>query len=321
MNAINVKNNFNFSTVPAWDGIDVSAAETAKEALAIAGLDWEVSVESAQTAGGINIPKVNAVVRLDNNSLIGVVGKNYTPVQNVDSLGFFDDLKAEFEGFKYVSAGCFNEGSTVWLLADLGSFELAPGDVIRKQVVLFANHDGSTGMTYSIVPNRQATNSQVTNFMSGEGAFKIKGPRSSAKQVAQDISRRYSLIEQTYRAFDACDFTDEMVMEVYDRIYPITERGRSIDKRAATRRNNIRLDINTILDDEICRFSGEAPRTSALNVYNAVTEYLSHHTQVNKGGGQQRRWEINTCGKGLADLAMLTKTLKGVVDRSQRTSN
>src|SRR4051812_44664296 len=75
-----------------------------KEALNFAGLDYEVVKRKIYTHDGeinkgldflirdIEIPDHHATIRTDTNQVLGVVGKDYEIVQNVDAFSFFDSI-------------------------------------------------------------------------------------------------------------------------------------------------------------------------------------------------------------------------------------
>ena len=104
-----------------WHGLGqiVQDYPTSLEALKFAGLDYTVvksdllTVESnnqiADSSGSINIPGIPvpgfyATLRTDNEQVLGVVGKDYEIVQNVDAFSFFDAIVGG-DGIQYETAG------------------------------------------------------------------------------------------------------------------------------------------------------------------------------------------------------------------------
>jgi len=94
---------------PAWHGLGqvVQEALTAEEAIIQAGLDWDVlktpihySVDGKQ----LTVNNKFAIIRNDDNRALGIVGKDYVPVQNREAFSFFDALVNEKEAI-YHSAG------------------------------------------------------------------------------------------------------------------------------------------------------------------------------------------------------------------------
>ena len=93
-------NSFASVRVPAWHGLGtvLDAPVSPLEFQTVAGLDWTVSLEELahnmiETAG---LENYRAVVRSDNRTALGVVGKKYAPVQNCEMFAFLNDLR-EFD--------------------------------------------------------------------------------------------------------------------------------------------------------------------------------------------------------------------------------
>ena len=96
---------------------------TAKEAIQVANLDWKVSkIPVFTTVNGqrLLVPDTFAVVRNDplNSPVLGVVSKDYTPLQNAEAFGFFDPIVGENAAI-YHTAGALGQGERIWLLAKL----------------------------------------------------------------------------------------------------------------------------------------------------------------------------------------------------------
>ena len=312
MNAIINQTLFNSDIPTAWSGVKTLNAPTAKRAIQEAGLDWDVEVRKIYLASGAEVPKARAIVRTDNEQVLGTVGKTYAPVQNRDSLAFFDSVKAQLPGMRYVSAGSINQGARVWLLADFGGFDAQDGDVIRKQIMLYNSHDGSSTLSYVFVPNRVFCNNQIATVMTGDRMLKVRhsGSADRVLSVARDMAHQtmdsYDRIEEMYKALVAKPLTSELINTALDSLYPLVERGEEVKGRTLTRRSNIREQVTELLETGM---GIQGRQRNAFSVYNAFSEYLTHHTQVNKGGGQARRWESNVFGKGAREMATVTKAL------------
>src|SRR4026207_2563937 len=71
-------------------GQKAEAPATAEEAIAAAGLDYGITLTDVATVDGMMVPKTKAVVRYDNQTVLGVVSDKYIPVQNRQAFGFLD---------------------------------------------------------------------------------------------------------------------------------------------------------------------------------------------------------------------------------------
>ena len=117
---------FYIDEVP-WHGLGVklNGPATAQQAIQAANLDWPV-IKLPLTAGSKHIPVPDkfAVVRKTGNlvqksdPVLGVVGKDYTPLQNREAFQFFDPIVGQNAAI-YHTAGALGQGERVWILAKL----------------------------------------------------------------------------------------------------------------------------------------------------------------------------------------------------------
>lgn len=163
------------STVP-WHGLGTFVGDKdvdSATALQASGLDWLVekyaitevgkltseelvededgNVVDANSTVGERRQVVNptsaysAIVRNDTGTILGTVGRQYTPVQNVDAFAFMDAVANGPEGIRYNTAGSLRGGRTVWLLARLTDKVVRVGkndDVTEPYLLLANTHDG-----------------------------------------------------------------------------------------------------------------------------------------------------------------------------------
>lgn len=132
-------------------GKALSPAAAIDPAVAIreASLDWEVSRVDLRTADRLDpVPDFAAIRRSDTGKILGVVGPDYEPFQNVGMFQVFTDLArvGRADGglpFTIETAGAFNGGKVVWALAHLPDLGIRIGDDESKTYLLVSN--GHTG--------------------------------------------------------------------------------------------------------------------------------------------------------------------------------
>lgn len=157
----------------AWHGLGqiVSEYPTSAEAIKHAGLDYEVIKTPLYTKGSniihqadgieiadneIKVPDYFANIRKDNNSVLGVVGKDYHIVQNREAFNFFDAIVGGGEGILYETAGALGNGERIFITAKLPDYiRVGNGDdVTEKYIFLTTSHDGSGSITAAFTPIR-----------------------------------------------------------------------------------------------------------------------------------------------------------------------
>jgi hypothetical protein len=149
INEENGKHSFFSVNEKAWHGLGqiVEQYPTSAEAIQYAGLDYLVEKrplftnsldnELAGIDTGIAIPKIEvpgfyATVRTDNNNVLGVVGKDYEVVQNVNAFEFFDAIVDGGEGILYETAGALGKGERIFITAKLpGYIRVGKQDLIE----------------------------------------------------------------------------------------------------------------------------------------------------------------------------------------------
>lgn len=111
----------------AWHNLGqiIEDYPTSAEAIKHAGLDYTVekrplfTYDNENYSGNpntdiiipeIEVPNYYATMRTDTEQVLGVVGKDYNIVQNVDAFSFFDTIVGGKEGILYETAGALGNG-------------------------------------------------------------------------------------------------------------------------------------------------------------------------------------------------------------------
>jgi hypothetical protein len=117
----------------AWvRGGTAVTANSASDAATQAGLNWTVRTAPLMaevapiniTMQGVDqaiyqeVPRKQAILREDNNSVIGIVGTKYKVVQNMEVFNALDTL-VDAGDARYAAAGEFNGGSNIWMVLEL----------------------------------------------------------------------------------------------------------------------------------------------------------------------------------------------------------
>ncbi|WP_288446037.1 DUF932 domain-containing protein [uncultured Chryseobacterium sp.] len=157
----------------AWHNLGQIVQEypTSEEAIKFAGLDYEVEKSPLFTKGAgiientngiemidseLEVPNYFANIRTDNNTFLGVVGKDYHIVQNRESFSFFDAIVGGGNGILYETAGALGNGERIFITAKLPDYiRVGNGDdITEKYIFLTTSHDGSGSITAAFTPVR-----------------------------------------------------------------------------------------------------------------------------------------------------------------------
>jgi len=175
LNFNNRTGKYSFFTVKekAWHNLGQLVQEhpTSEEAIKFAGLDYDVEKSPLFTKGSgiidngngievidseLEVPNYFANIRTDNNTVLGVVGKDYHIVQNREVFSFFDSIVGGGNGILYETAGALGNGERIFITAKLPDYiRVGNGDdITEKYIFLTTSHDGSGSITAAFTPIR-----------------------------------------------------------------------------------------------------------------------------------------------------------------------
>lgn len=222
----------------AWHGLGqiVSDYPTSAEALKFAGLDFNVvkkelfTNEESITIGNegdlvegglLPVPNYFATVRTDNNAVLGVVGKDYNIVQNVDAFSFFDAIVGG-DGIQFETAGALGNGEKIFITAKLPSYiKVGNNDLIEKYLFLSTSHNGLGSITAAFTPTRIVCNNTLNAAMRNKtNAIKIRHTANAQQRLEtahklMGISNKLSdEMEQLFNNWAKVRITDTQLKEL-----------------------------------------------------------------------------------------------------------
>lgn len=173
-------------------GIDPNA--TPRHAFRLAGADFSVESRpiafdrAAGTPADVNGPdwrpvaSHKAIVRTDLNRTLGIVGKNYTPIQNEALLNLFEYLREDAQIENII---VLNGGAKVVVSASIAvEAEVREGDTIRRYLHAFNGHDGGTALGVFFSDLRLVCANQL-RFITGRGS-------RSATRAGEGVRARHT---------------------------------------------------------------------------------------------------------------------------------
>lgn len=272
-----------------WHGLGTKLDKpaTAREAIVAAGLDWTVEKAPmfAKFKGNtIPVPNRFLTVRQYGNKVInlGFVGKDYTPLQNVDAFNMFDPIVGK-DAAIYHTAGALFEGRRVWILAKLpGVIRVTGEDISEKYVLLFNNHTGDGAALVKLTSVRVVCNNTLqmalTDTSGNNCAYFIH--TSGINKKIQDASEMLGLVQQKFDEIAAAfaemrkiDMTESMVKDYYHKVYP-NPQDVAMEAEAAlatTRRDWCRHFFENGQGNLL-----PGVRGTLWAAYNGATDYIDH---------------------------------------------
>ena len=182
----------------AWHGLGqvVNDYPTSAEALQFAGLDFTVIKENIYTTSfnsdGQAMDRTQrikthfATIRRDTGDVLGVVGKDYEIVQNVDAFSFFDSIVGG-DGIQYETAGALGKGERIFITAKLpGYIKVGREDLIEQYLFLTTSHDGYGSITAAFTPVRIVCNNTLNAALRNHSnSIKIRHTANAKDRLEQ----------------------------------------------------------------------------------------------------------------------------------------
>ena len=194
----------------AWHGLGtvVQDSMTSQECMEKAGLNWTVSNHPLLTDTGLEVPEARAIVRDKDQSILGVVGNTYKPLQNSEAFGFFDPF-VDAKECEFETAGSLREGRRIWILAKLNKapIEIVKNDPVEKFLLLSNAHDGTMAVRVSFTPIRvvcantlaMAHNSKDSQFIRVTHGKKVKENLDLIKDIVNAADAKFIATADQYK--------------------------------------------------------------------------------------------------------------------------
>jgi len=286
-------------------GADVSEAKDTEQVLTLAGLDWAVVKRPLLVdvdGTHLEIEGQYATTRSDDNSVLGIVGRQFTALQNREAFNWLDTLLG---GACIPStAGYLHGGRRVWVSAKMAEQTKLLDDPVDTYIFISNSHDGSGALQVGTTPIRivcqntlnlacaTASRSWTARHYSGLSdkmaeaarALELTNTYMAALQAQAEIM---AAIKVTPKTWDALVAT----------LFPEPKKG--TDRRKDTV-NERRVALTEALNvDDLANYRG-----TAWGAINAVADYVDHaNVKRESDVSLDRRFEKVVDGHPLVDRA------------------
>lgn len=282
-----VAKTFYVGEVP-WHGLGVKldSPPTIKEAIVLAGLDWEVSTKQLYAEGvdGLRLQApAKAVVRSTDQSVLGVVGENYTPVQNSTAFDFFQPA-VDSGLVSLETAGSLHEGKRIWILAKLTGqeTEIVEGDVVNPYVLLSNGHDGKCSIEVGPTAIRVVCQNTLSIAQKRSKLLKVRHTKNVELglleiQAALDFQKNeFRASIESMRRMAAYGVDSKTIKEYIKEVFEPEIQIRATSEDSAEKSYE-KLSAKIIPLFENGRGNNlPGVKNTMWALYNSVTEYLTH---------------------------------------------
>jgi hypothetical protein len=254
--------------------------EQVKTLLDKTNLNWTVRQEELQTISGISIPNKKAIVRDDNNMIVGLHSDGYVPYQNHELMDLLHQVSGR-TGLEIHRGGEFKNGGRIYVQLKGNDLKLG-NDRIEGFLTGVNSFDGSTSLAFGHSNTTISCMNTFFRVMSGL-QNKVRHTKSMSLKV-EDICRRLDIVlqeeKETFRFITELSetrFDDLLKEKVTRKLFGIKPEVDLNDEDAlSTRtRNNLSrfyIDLNGELNQKGDNMWG---------LFSGVTKYTTHSYSKN----------------------------------------
>lgn len=264
-----------------WYGLGTKLENpaTSQEAIIAASMDWNIEKIPVQTTTGIQIKDQFAIVRSDNSYPLGIVGKQYKMLQNVEAFDFFDSVVGSKKAI-YHTAGTLAGGKRIWILAKLPKpMIIAKKDEVEKFILLTAAHDGKGSLKMLKTPVRvvcqNTLNMALKNF---DENISIRHTKNMSEKVTA-AQKAFSIMEENYNQFEAASnmlasiqIDGKIFLTFLNNVFPIDKKAGKVTVEHTKEKKE---KVTELFENGKGNNEPKTKRTLWTAV-NAVAEYGDH---------------------------------------------
>ena len=291
-----------------WHGLGtrVENAPTSKEALELAGLNWTIDGLPIFDQNGKEIPGYKANTRSSDGSVLGIVGKRYSIVQNKEAFEFTDALIGE--GITYETAGSLRGGRQIWLLGKMPERYIL-GDKVEPYICFTNTHDGTGSVRACMTPVRVVCNNTLNMALSGAKRAwstphrgNVQAKLDEARQTLQLADKYLITLDEEADRLANTRMSDAEIQAAMDKLFELPEKATERMKRNAQEAKEeiivcmMRPDLEQYLN-------------TRWGFVNAVSDYVGHSEPARRTQNfEENRWGNIIGGHWLFDKAVALAT-------------
>lgn len=252
-------------------GMNIREATSVKEALHISGLDYEVVKAPIYLSNGKKIPGQFATKKKGTDDVFGIVGKDYTIVQNEEAFSFVDSIISE--GLTFEKAG-----ETAWMNYIIASLpeQYILDDGFKPYIIFQNSHAGATTLKAAICPLRIVCQNQFTvafrnstNKIALRHSSSILSKLDEAQQILKFQASYMDSFAKEAERMATTKFSTEQINSIIDNTFLVKEDDST--RKANSIEENRQIFLNAYNAEDNQNFIG-----TAWGLVNAYSDFITH---------------------------------------------
>ena len=303
-------------------GVDVQAAHSLETAINVSGLNFEVAkhplsfmIQVPQQLGTQTIlvdvphpyPNQFATVRTDTLEPLGIVGKDYQILQNLEAFDFLDSLVGDA---KFETAGLYGNGAKSFITMSTEPMKILDDEF--APYILFTNSfDGSGAVRVMFTPIRVfCSNALVraiknaTNKLSIRHSSNLQSRLDNARYVLLNNTNYLNALKTEAEKLAVTPFSAEAFEALARSLFPVNKE----DSELIQVRNEAQVEalLRAYRQDDLQNFNN-----TAYKVVQAVADFESHKP-VFRQTNQMDLKNIKTVMLGMPLLNQITERMLAI---------
>jgi phage/plasmid-like protein (TIGR03299 family) len=298
----------------------IPEGSTAEQILELAGLNWPVHCQPIEytnpTDGQVYTTETRRVLfRGDNATVLDTVGSDYQPFQNSEIMEFFREYAAAGD-LNIDTAGSFEGGRRIWVLADLKKAFSIGDDEVKGYVLLMNPHIYGKGFMAKLVKTRVVcANTLAAALREGGESIKIWHNKQFNSVERQKVAERLGVAREMLDAFK--QEAELLASTILDQDTARKLAIRIVGKPGKELSDQPRVVLRVL---DLYNGSGmgsqlASAKDTAWGLLNGVTQYLDHEYGKKPEIRMNRAWfGEGDVQKRKAFTTLLTYAQKGELD-------
>lgn len=300
---------FTGSRSKIWHGIgkEIQEGLTAQEAFKETGLDWSTDLlpvfGKGLTEDGeeytVDIPDRMAHVRADTKSVLGFVGTDYTPVENMELAEFVDAISEVDHKLHINTCGSLFGGKRVFALVNLPDATVRVGDDINETYMLCSNGHGGHA-SFAVYPTSiRVVCNNTLRWSERDAAKGIKfshvggvAEKVEAARIAMGFAiKETDKFNKMVTTLANMDLDTKIMLEYFNLVYddcfgalPDSEKQPDAYEKLLARKNKVMEAWIANMED--ARQQVRGIQGTYWAAYNAISQWYDHDRGRKKEEGK-----------------------------------